>query len=799
MAVKKVTVKFEADTSDLNKVDAAFTKLNKQAKKSRGLLKDLESQKAALQIRQSFAKSEKQLKKFNKQIQKTENEIRRLGNLGKKTGSIFRGVGGSILAGLSVVAIVSFGKHLNSTALRMEAFEKRAKTVFGKSITFVEEFGKANAKALGLTVNQFLGATAAIGDILVPLGFARQRSAEMSTELVKLGGALKEFTGDQRSASEISNIVAKSLTGEVEGLKGLGVVINQNDKDFKALVRSKIVDLGLTEQQAKAEAIFETVLSRSSDALKQFETNEESLTRQQAELTANLTEITETLATGLTPAFLTASKAANDFFKSFRSNEAIKLQVQLDALAAAAKEDVVEFEAFVDKLKDAGASTKDLIGISERFLQVDKDRLKQLQDLGGEETQQIRLLKGRIKAIQGFVEASKEVSKVTVDQIENVFFLTNSIKSLTAERGKSTTTLLRVAEINKELIPLQDRLNILLDKNTKKTEKNTKVQKDHLNEMERLLITAQQLQNTTEDPPIIFDDSMTQSQIDNIADINSAVTDMVATIASGTGALLVDSLRANLDERATLLQEDAELEFERINEEGERKLLALEERQARGTVSEKMAADQRMLIEDSTASAISKRESELAEELSSIKRKQAVADKLGAIFDIGVSTAIAIAKAVALSVGTGGLPFSAIAGAIGAAQIAFVAAAPLPQFAKGTKDAQGGLSIVGEQGQEAMFVPQHAKILPAPQTKKYADVFESMRNNTFDSVYIERGKGTADNMAANLEINGFKYDDHRLRKDVKSTNKQSVHNTHLIVKAIKDSLSDSDYIKKRSW
>jgi hypothetical protein len=96
------------------------------------------------------------------------------------------------------------------------------------------------------------------------------------------------------------------------------------------------------------------------------------------------------------------------------------------------------------------------------------------------------------------------------------------------------------------------------------------------------------------------------------------------------------------------------------------------------------------------------------------KRKQAIADRALAIFDIGINTAVAISKSVAASPVTGGLPFSAIAALIGAAQIAAVLAKPIPKFAKGgliggKLHSQGGTLIEAEQGEYMVNRRQSAK------------------------------------------------------------------------------------------
>jgi hypothetical protein len=76
------------------------------------------------------------------------------------------------------------------------------------------------------------------------------------------------------------------------------------------------------------------------------------------------------------------------------------------------------------------------------------------------------------------------------------------------------------------------------------------------------------------------------------------------------------------------------------------------------------------------------------------KRKQAEMDRIKAVFDISISTARAIMEAVAASPTTGGLPFSAIAAAMGGAELAAVLKAPLPQYEVGTDFHPGGPMVV---------------------------------------------------------------------------------------------------------
>jgi len=112
--------------------------------------------------------------------------------------------------------------------------------------------------------------------------------------------------------------------------------------------------------------------------------------------------------------------------------------------------------------------------------------------------------------------------------------------------------------------------------------------------------------------------------------------------------------------------------------------------------------------------------------LAAEKRKQAIADKALAIFDIAINTAIAISKAVAASPLTGGLPFSAIAAALGAVQLAAVIAKPIPKFEKGgliggKLHSQGGTMIEAEQGEY---------MVNRRQTSKHRRELDAMNHST---------------------------------------------------------------------
>lgn len=112
-------------------------------------------------------------------------------------------------------------------------------------------------------------------------------------------------------------------------------------------------------------------------------------------------------------------------------------------------------------------------------------------------------------------------------------------------------------------------------------------------------------------------------------------------------------------------------------------------------------------------------EKELTEKKLALKRKQAAVEKTQAAFNIALNTAMAIMRIWAdvpkLDFCATTVAMTAVAAAMGAAQLALVLSKPLPAYAKGRKAASsagGEYALVGERGAEIMWIPKGAGIIP---------------------------------------------------------------------------------------
>lgn len=185
----------------------------------------------------------------------------------------------------------------------------------------------------------------------------------------------------------------------------------------------------------------------------------------------------------------------------------------------------------------------------------------------------------------------------------------------------------------------------------------------------------------------------------------------VGKIVSGITSLMTDIYDARI--------ENVEKEQEANDEAYDKEIERIESLEENGAISTEEAEARKRAAEDKTAA----KNAELEKKKAALQEKQAKWNKANSIIQAGIATALAITKALP------NLVLAALVGAMGAAQIAVIAAQPIPKYAKGTKDHPGGLAIVGDGGKKegvvtdnGLFItpdkptlvnlPAHAQVIP---------------------------------------------------------------------------------------
>lgn len=226
------------------------------------------------------------------------------GSLGKLQG-VGKGVGMAGAAGIA--GLVAYGPELINIQGQLSAWALKTDTVFEDSAESVRKWAKSNASMFGVTDEELSGMAASFGDLLKPMGFTADQAATMSKEVVGLSGALSEWSGGTRSAAEVSDILAKAMLGERDGLKELGISISENDVTARLAAKGQDKLTGAALDQAKALATQELIMEKSTDAQKAYAAGGNETIRAQNKFKRVIGEVQQWLAGKLVPAFVAAS------------------------------------------------------------------------------------------------------------------------------------------------------------------------------------------------------------------------------------------------------------------------------------------------------------------------------------------------------------------------------------------------------------------------------------------------------------------------------------------------------------
>lgn len=165
---------------------------------------------------------------------------------------------------------------------------------------------------------------------------------------------------------------------------------------------------------------------------------------------------------------------------------------------------------------------------------------------------------------------------------------------------------------------------------------------------------------------------------------------------------LFDSQAEKLDAQMEANQEAGDTEVERINEMVEKQVITQEEGEARKRASESKTAKENEKLE--------KKKAEL-------QYRQAVFQKAVDLAQAAISTALAIMQLWVTPGWPMCIPFIPVVSALGAIQMATIAATPIPRYAEGTPYHFGGPAVVGDGGKhELVMIGSNAFITPDTPT-----------------------------------------------------------------------------------
>lgn len=226
---------------------------------------------------------------------------------------------GALLGGAGLVS--GFKTAIDAASNLNEQITKTG-VVFGAGSKQVQEWSKTTANGIGIARDKALEAAGTFGNMLVPMGFAREKAAAMSISMVKLAADMASF--NNASPEDTLLALRSGLAGESEPLRKFGVFLNDARVKQEALNLHLYSGKGNLDAAAKAAATYSIILKDTKDAQGDFSRTSGGLANQQRLLKAQLRDTEATIGTALMPAVLKVTSAMTGWLGKTENQEKIQ-------------------------------------------------------------------------------------------------------------------------------------------------------------------------------------------------------------------------------------------------------------------------------------------------------------------------------------------------------------------------------------------------------------------------------------------------------------------------------------------
>ena len=261
------------------------------------------------QANQRFNDASKATGKVSSEVDKTTKSFDKLGDSAKKASSstdkLKSSMGGltsmikkiGMLFGLG--QLIGFGKDALEVASSLEELENVINVVFGSSADSVNKWCKNTAKAFGLTERQAKQSMGTIGSILSSSGITMDTGY-----LEEMSQAITQITGDMASFydKDFETMFAKvrgGLTGEMEGLKELGIVMSVANLEAYRLAQGIQTSYSEMSQADQTMLRYSYIMSETARVQNDFANTQYSYSNSVRNLKMAFEELKSTIGAGL--------------------------------------------------------------------------------------------------------------------------------------------------------------------------------------------------------------------------------------------------------------------------------------------------------------------------------------------------------------------------------------------------------------------------------------------------------------------------------------------------------------------
>lgn len=262
---------------------------------------------------------------LEKGLARTKSELKETAGAADKTTSSASGLGKQMqaIATAGAFAVVgrqalAFGQASVAAFSDTEEAYGKFNVVFGEFARSTEKDLDAIAEATGRSKYELIDYASTIQDTFVPLGFAREEAAKMSTSITQLAIDLASF--NNLETGDVVKDLQSALVGNTETLRKYGVVAQEAQIKQEALNLGLWDGIGAIDAQTKAQAILSLTYKGTTDAQGDAIRTSDSYANKQRALEAATLDLKVAIGEGLVPALSAATSAVIPYINAVANN-----------------------------------------------------------------------------------------------------------------------------------------------------------------------------------------------------------------------------------------------------------------------------------------------------------------------------------------------------------------------------------------------------------------------------------------------------------------------------------------------
>lgn len=619
------------------------------------------------------------------------DETKKVKGAANDMGSEFLNVG-NIIKGVLVGVVANALKNVTKLAIEFLDLEDDFNSTFSGIAGAANRMRDSLVTSLGLSTKGATELLLSTGQLAQSFGFTTEKSLELSGQVINLAEALARSRPGTISTAQAADALTRALAGPTKGLLALGIKIDETEIKQQALKMGLGGVNGQLTQQERAQVVLEIATKKSSIALADLASGQESLA-DKLRISANRFQDVR-LALGLE--LLKVIEPAIDKFRDLTNTKdsintwglifrkAIQGVILLFNLATAP----VQF--LTRQLINLGLTFFNIGKTITGAFQLDKV-IDQFKNFGQ------RLLSGLIKP----EDIGKEFSKASATAVDA---MSKGLSGETVEKiwqnlkdganGALGSIKDQAGTIGSEIVQLLTDMDRNTDRAFKNVGDGAKKTSDTIKETVQL--TAEELRQV-----VVGVSNFALSSASSFVDIAQKIAERNLDIANQYNDQLLALDASRRDEILARNEEDYQTS-----------LADLQAKLAAETDATKQAAIQRQIDRLNSDREYENKKNSLQEESTKkeaeIKRRGWLLNKGFQIAAAAINTAQAALSAFAATIG---IPFAgpvlapiaaATAAAFGVAQTALIASEPIPSFAEGGL-VEGPFPAMVGHGREAIL------------------------------------------------------------------------------------------------